>query len=339
MWSKKFLLMVVATLVSIAISSSISARSAFDESQMNDLMVLSDQSNLVFIGRVTQVNYRMSEANSKEDVALPHTIVTYEINQILRGKAPDRNFTMRFVGGPDGRGRFLDVSGVPHFQVGEEDLLFVSSNGEDGCPLALCEWGRYRILEGKIYNAKGVPVVSIEDTRAIARGSPIEQFLGFSYPSPKFDDLLERKEVQEMMKSTGQSANELRRRYEKEAPKQIKVLTKIVNLVQLDAPTKADTADTGIHTKAGAAAGIPEHPMTTTRFATTLLSIVKDAKRAPKPLSSINPIEPFSINTPLESLAPRIPKAREAVSSELQTVEEAAELEALRNRDFNPVIK
>ena len=36
---------------------------------------------------------------------------------------------------------------------GDEDILFVAGNGENGCPIVMCEFGRYRVLDGVVYEA------------------------------------------------------------------------------------------------------------------------------------------------------------------------------------------
>ena len=337
MRSKNNFLISMAILATSVIVFSLSARAASEKDDIANLEFLCSESNLIFIGQVTLVDYRMSTPHAKIDVSLPYTIVTYNINQILRGETPEELFTMRFIGGSNGRGQFLDVSGVPNFQVGEQDILFVSDNGQHGCPLVLCEWGRYRILDGRTYNAKGIPVLFIDGTRAIASGTPIQEFLNFSYPSPKFDDLLKNTEVQDIIEETGQSVDALRRRYEKEAPKQIQVVSVISDFDQQDytEPDDPENIQETIPTH-----GITETPaMAISTFVSIVSNIVQNVNRIPDPLHSIDKDESFSIGMTLEPMMPPTAHTGGMLTQDSQTPEEVEEFERLRSQDFNPVIR
>ncbi len=88
--------------------------------------------------------------------------VTYDISDLIFAtEGKPTQVTLRFIGGPDGQGRFLSVEGVPMFQPGDEDVLFVRSNGEDGCAVVMCEFGRYRIFKEAVYEAHGSPVTRV----------------------------------------------------------------------------------------------------------------------------------------------------------------------------------
>mgnify|MGYP007100953438 CR=1 FL=1 len=90
--------------------------------------------------------------------------------------------------------------------------------------MVLCEWGRFRILDGGVYNAKGAPVRAIFENNAIARGPAPKEFLTFSYPVPKFDDLMRNPGVQALVKEQNLSVDQMREVYEREAPKQIQII-------------------------------------------------------------------------------------------------------------------
>lgn len=214
---------VLALFAWTAAGTSASAHNPVGAEKAGELGALAEQSNLVLRGKVAKVEYKLSERSDGEDGALPFTIVTYKVGDVLRGKPSGETFTMRFVGGPDGMGGFLDVSGVPRFQEGEEDLLFIAGNGEDECPLVLCEWGRFRILRNGVYNAKGSPVRAVRQSNAIARGPAPMEFMTFRFPAPKFDDLMRNPEVQGILKQQNLSVEQARARYEQEAPKQIEI--------------------------------------------------------------------------------------------------------------------
>lgn len=199
------------------------AHSPVGGSESGALAHLAEEANLVFRGRVAKVEYKLSEP-TEEEPGLPHAIVTYSISKTYRGKTEDNTFSMRFIGGPDGMGGFLDLSGVPFFEEGEEDILFVRHAGQEGCPLVLCEYGRFRVYQGGVYNTHGSPVRAIIDDNAIARGRPLEEFLRVRFPAPTFDGLMRNPEARALLKQMDLSEEEARRRYEQEAPKTIELV-------------------------------------------------------------------------------------------------------------------
>ena len=302
-----------------------------------DLARLAEYSNLVFIGRVVKVDYRLSNPRAGEGVGLPHALVIYEVDSVLRGQAPGKTLTMRFIGGPDGRGRFVGVSGVPQFQPGEQDLLFVSSNGERDCPLVMCEWGRFRVLRAGVYNNHGFPVRAVDKTNAIARGLPPKEFLTFRYPAPKFDELIKNPEVQALMKRQKMSLEEMRRRYEAEAPKQIELSRGIPAASDKE---KDSSAATGAEQRSAIAMtpeGLPEGPIAIEEFTAIVKRIVEQVKRPAAPIRSIDPNAAIMTSSGKEQRPSRAEPGR--VQAAPSTKEEAAELEALTKRDYNPVLK
>lgn len=85
---------------------------------------------------------------------MPHTFVTYAIEQIYKGFPPRTNPTqlmLRFEGGqsdkvsPLGRAYLLGES-YPLFDLGDRDILFVKGNAQSPCPLTDCHSGRFRVL-------------------------------------------------------------------------------------------------------------------------------------------------------------------------------------------------
>jgi hypothetical protein len=131
-----------------------------------ELGALVRDSSLVVQSRVARIDYRMAGAGSDGRPGVPYTIVTYDVAEVLRGSLPGRSVTLRYIGGPDGRGGFLEASEVPIFQVGDQDILFVRGNGESGCPLVDCADGRYRILDGAVYDGHGSPVQDVGGGRS-----------------------------------------------------------------------------------------------------------------------------------------------------------------------------
>lgn len=113
---------------------------------------LSADADLVFQGTVTGVQY----ATSVEGI--PHTFVTYRVEDVLKGAYPAPSLTLRFIGGVKVEGnvlRRLSVSHAPTFQTGQQDLLMVKGNAQTQCPLVRCAQGRFRFQQGMVTNEEG----------------------------------------------------------------------------------------------------------------------------------------------------------------------------------------
>ena len=203
-------------------SGSILAHSAAD-SNNEQLQTLVNQSDAIFYGEVKEVLYRMSDTTKRSPRGIPHTFVKYQILAGIRG-AVGRELTLRFVGGTDGKGGIMMQTNVPTFRKGERDVLLVTGGELDDCPLVSCVDGRFRVLENRVYNGWGVPIVSIEKNMEM-RGKPRYEVNVLEYPRPEFDDLITRPEIQERLKKLTQTKSlaELKKEYEAKAPKTIKV--------------------------------------------------------------------------------------------------------------------
>jgi hypothetical protein len=71
------------------------------------------------------------------------TMVEFEVLEVVAGRAPAR-VTLEFLGGRVGH-EHLRVDGMPEFRPGDEDVLFVSGNGQSICPLYAMMHGRYPV--------------------------------------------------------------------------------------------------------------------------------------------------------------------------------------------------
>jgi hypothetical protein len=219
----------LAIMVAItAQSSSALAHGSVNRSDSGKLEVMTSTANLIVYGTVRKVEYGLENAETKDSREVPFTYVTFGIEKTFRGKSTADLLVMRFIGGPDGRGGFLEVSGVPTFQMGDQDVLFIVGNGESGCPLVHCELGRFRILDGGLYNAHGVPVRALVEEGVIARGQIREEFLVRRYPTPRFDELIKSPAVAERIKRMGLSLEQARKKYNAEAPKEIVVTKQVI---------------------------------------------------------------------------------------------------------------
>lgn len=283
------------------------------------------KAELAFYGQVSDVKYRLSQEG------VPHTFVTFSLQKSIRGRVRDpgqkrpqgpRLVTLRFIGGPKGNGSYLTVQGVPHFNRGDQDVLLVHNNGVVPCPLVRCERGRFRVLNNRVYTSQGVPVARVQRGRIIAEGRPESRLQRIRYPRATFDELYKREEVQAKAKEMGVSVEELRRRYEKEAPKEI-ILEPTVHRPREEPRDKS--SEEALPGEVGAARGKKAPPMTLERFLEILSRAGKGAPAPAKAVVSLNPDEAFSFKVPTAS-----PPGRSR---------NAAEEEKLRQQDFDPVIR
>ncbi|MBC7881458.1 MAG: hypothetical protein H7Y37_09000 [Anaerolineae bacterium] len=113
------------------------------------------KSDFIFYGTVTKIVYRTSKKDADHPDELPHTYVTYRIEQIFKGRSEATELTLRFLGGRGEDGRILESSHMPFFDVGDQDILFVRNNGVSRCPLVGCALGRFRLIEGQLFSEEG----------------------------------------------------------------------------------------------------------------------------------------------------------------------------------------
>ena len=187
--------------------------------QEGSLEALVRKADAIVYGTVVDIQYRSSLANKAEPQGIPHTFVTYKIYKILRGQIEKETVTLRIPGGADGKGGVLNISDAPQFSRGQTDILFVDAQKSDNCPLLGCVDGRFRVIDEAIYNGWGVPLASMEE-RLDFGGKPRFDVNVMDMPRPSFDALLERPDVARWIKEQGiKDLNELRQKYEHEAPK------------------------------------------------------------------------------------------------------------------------
>lgn len=113
---------------------------------------LSADADLVFQGTVTGIQYAASVEG------IPHTFVTYRVEDVLKGAYSAPTLTLRFIGGVKIEGnvmRKLSVSHAPRFEAGQQDLLMVKGNTQTQCPLVRCAQGRFRFQQGMVTNEEG----------------------------------------------------------------------------------------------------------------------------------------------------------------------------------------
>jgi hypothetical protein len=201
------------------------AHTPADPAAVKDLSKLASAASLVAQTQVTKVVYKMSAPGANGSRGIPYTFVTFKISSVLQGSSPGSSLTLRFVGGSDGQGGFLDVEGVPAFEVGDTDVLFVANNGGGtGCALVQCEFGRFRVDGGAVYGAHGEAVLSVAGGKVeFGSGYGPASLQTFSYPAPSFDDMMKNPAFAASVGSSGMPLSAARTRYNSQAPKNIVV--------------------------------------------------------------------------------------------------------------------
>ncbi len=119
--------------------------------------------DLVFEGRVLQVESRMDPHQRGI-----HTVVTFEVLDVIKGGWPERTIELSFLGGT-ADGRTLVVAGMKIPKLDENGIFFVESPARDQVhPFYGWDQGRLRLKRSKggdlnVLTADGVPVIGIED--------------------------------------------------------------------------------------------------------------------------------------------------------------------------------
>lgn len=166
------------------------------------------RADLVFEGEVIGIAYAnalddgVGDSPSPEDGktnGLPHTFVTYRMDEVFTNNHSEGTLTLRFAGGVDTKSGpdydILTIAQHPHFDVGDRDILFVKGNEHALCPLDRCSNGRYRVLAGPndpvgaLYTELGqelrLRVESEDEAHLFAIGHhPIEALLVSSFTMP-----------------------------------------------------------------------------------------------------------------------------------------------------------
>jgi hypothetical protein len=121
---------------------------------------LVDRAGLVFRGEV--VGREAALVTRGADRAI-FTRVTFRVLEAIKGTPPPL-LTLEFLGGAVGE-LSLEVSGMPRFEPGAQDIVFVTAGAPAICPLVAMGHGRYRILR----DAQGAEFVARDDGRPLHR--------------------------------------------------------------------------------------------------------------------------------------------------------------------------
>lgn len=132
---------------------------------------LVSEAQVIARGTVTSVSSRWIDGPKGRVI---ETFVGFTVEKALKGN-PGPTMTLQFLGGTVGQDS-LRVAGMPQFKVGQHEILFVTGNGTQFCPLVRFGHGRYRIRTDAATHRRymtrndGAPLNSVNDVQAPERG-------------------------------------------------------------------------------------------------------------------------------------------------------------------------
>ena len=135
---------------------------------------LAQEADLIVDAVVSGVQNRNSTSNQADQVSWPHTFVTLDILQTLKGRTTDTNVTLRLLGGADEFDPAMIVKAAHStwFDVGERSILFISRNGCHPLPLVGWRDGRFRVVGDQVFTEEGRPLVTLPNGK-IGFGTPV----------------------------------------------------------------------------------------------------------------------------------------------------------------------
>lgn len=121
------------------------------------------EAELIFIGRVSRI-----ETKWNENKTVIFTFVTFSELEILKGEKITSSLVVRFTGGEvdDHKMNFI---GMPGFEEGARDLIFLRGNYEYMCPIVGWGQGRFKVKmdeilgEEVIFDNNDEPIIKIEN--------------------------------------------------------------------------------------------------------------------------------------------------------------------------------
>jgi hypothetical protein len=140
------------------------AMSVLPPASLDELVASADS---VVRGVVTDI--RPEEFDSPQGRGV-RTLVTLRVERALKG-TPGETVTLTLLGGKVGR-HTLRISGMPQFNIGDREIVFVAQNGTALCPLVSAGHGRYHVrtdaATGRefITRDNGVPLASLAEISA-----------------------------------------------------------------------------------------------------------------------------------------------------------------------------
>ena len=101
---------------------------------------MTDRAELIFVGKVVSSRAEWRTVGPNRVI---FTLIEFEKLEVLKGK-PGASVTLQFLGGTVGDVT-LEIAGVPKFNPGDRELLFVEKNGVQFCPLVGVFHGKFGV--------------------------------------------------------------------------------------------------------------------------------------------------------------------------------------------------
>ena len=150
-WSPVCLLTAVLVCTAVASATTV-IPPTFDE--------LVSQAETIFVGRAVDSRSEFDVSAGGRSIV---THITFSVERVLKGRVGPLT-ELTFQGGTVGDLR-MDIADMPRFQIGDRDVLFVSSEQRTISPLVGFSYGRFRLVRD---SATGGDQVRTHDGRPIA---------------------------------------------------------------------------------------------------------------------------------------------------------------------------
>lgn len=130
------------------------------------------EADTIVLATVTEVSARRVTTAAGHEVI--KTFVRVRVEQAFKGE-PGAEFDLVLTGGQVGNERLL-VPGLPQFEVGATEFLFLAGNGRVMCPLIAAAHGAYPVVqdpvsgEREVRRRNGRPLTSIAEI-----GHPLDE--------------------------------------------------------------------------------------------------------------------------------------------------------------------
>lgn len=132
---------------------------------------LVSKAELIFVGEAVDTRSVLETTRDGRRIV---TIVTFDVSRVIKGSVGIRT-QLTFLGGTVGD-EAMDIAGMPKFQVGDRDVLFVSSERSSASPLIGMWHGRFRVVEDPV---SGQLLVRSYDGKPLLLGLDARQPSGF----------------------------------------------------------------------------------------------------------------------------------------------------------------
>ena len=107
----------------------------------------------------------VSEITNGQENGVPHTYVTFEDLEVVKGTHTDPTYTASVMGGTAPDGSRMTIAGVPQFEAGNQMVVFIQNNGVQAVPFVGMWQGVFNVNEEQtITNHAHSPVTTLPTT-------------------------------------------------------------------------------------------------------------------------------------------------------------------------------